>query len=112
MNLTKLFSILNTVLPNKIFYGSNIYDNDDNASMPFIVYQEITKRPRGYVDNHPSWYRSTIQITLVTKSKDINLERSLEKTMLDNDLIYSVISENRNSDRSVNRVYEINMEEI
>jgi hypothetical protein len=112
MNLNKLFSILNTVLPNKVFYGTNIYDNDDNASMPFIVYQEISKRSRGFQDNHPTWYRSTVQITIVTKKKDLALEGLLEKTMLDNNLVYSLISENRNADKSLNRVYEIYMEEI
>jgi len=112
MNLNELFSILNSVLPDKVFYGTNVYDNDDNASMPFIVYQEVTKRPRGYEDNHPTWYRSLVQITLVTKKKDLTLEGLLEKAMLDNGLVFSLISENRNADKSLNRVYEIYMEEI
>ena len=39
MKLSELYSILNKVLEDKIFYGTNVYDNEDNASMPFIVYQ-------------------------------------------------------------------------
>lgn len=112
MKLERLFSILNKVIPNKVFYGSNVYDNEDNVTMPFIVYQEVTKRPSGYSDNLPMWYRSSIQITLVTKKKDLVLEGLLEKAMLDNNLVYSLLSENRNEDKSLNRVYEIYMEEI
>lgn len=112
MDLLGVYNILNKVLPDKVFYGSNIYDNFDNASMPFIVYQEITKRPRSFRDNKPGWYRSLVQITLVTKSKDINLESLLEQALLDNNLVFFLLSENRNQDKSLNRVYEIYMEEI
>lgn len=112
MNLEKLFSILNNIIPNKVFYGSNVYDNDDNATMPFIVYQEVTKRPSGFSDNLPMWYRSSVQITLVTKKKDLVLEQKLEKIMLDSNLVFSLLSENKNEDKSLNRVYEIYMEEI
>lgn len=112
MKLDKLFSILNKVIPDKVFYGSNVYDNEDNSTMPFIVYQEVTKRPSGFSDNVPIWYRSSVQITLVTKKKDLVLEQLLEKTMLDNALAFSLLSEFRNDDKSLNRVYEITMEEI
>ena len=112
MKLSELFSILNLALPNKVFYGTNVYDNDDNASMPFIVYQEVSKRPRGFDDDKPTWYRSSVQITLVTKNKDLTLEGLLEKAILDNGLVYTLISENRNADKSLNRIYEIYMEEI
>jgi hypothetical protein len=112
MVLTELYSILDSVLEGKVFYGSNVYDNDDNATMPFIVYQEISKRPSGFADNHVRWYRSSVQITLVTKAKDIALEEKLEKTLLGKDLAFSLLSESRNADKSMSRVYEIYMEEI
>ena len=47
MTLEDVVMILKSVLPDKVFYGSNVYDNEDNASMPYIVYQEITKRAIG-----------------------------------------------------------------
>lgn len=112
MEIKKLYSLLNKVLPNKVFYGSNIYDNEDYASMPYIVYQEVNKRPIGYHDNIPIYYGSTIQITLVCKSKSLELEKNLEKTLLDNEFNYSLLSEFFNTDKSVNRVYEIKMEDL
>lgn len=112
MTLEEIYSILDTVLPNKVFYGSNIYDNDDNASMPYIVYQEISKRAIGYHDDKPILFTTSIQITLVTKNKNPELEKMLEQTLLNNNINYSLTTEFHNSDRSVNRVYEINnMEE-
>lgn len=111
MNLEELFSILNKVLPDKVSYGTNIYDNENNVEMPYIVYQEISRRPIGYADNIPLPYSSNIQITLVVKKKDLLLERRLEKELLNNNLSYSLLSEFHNSDKSVNRVYEIKMEE-
>lgn len=89
MKLEDVFTTLNKVLPKKVFYGTNIYDNDDNAKMPYIVYQEISKRPIGFADNVPLCYSSTIQITLVTKRKDTSLEKSLETTLLNNNYSYS-----------------------
>ena len=112
MTLEGLVNIIKPVLPNKVFYGSNIYDNLDNAKMPYIVYKEISKRPIGYRDNIPLPYSSRIQITLVTKKKTLSLERELEKTLLENNISFELSSEFFNSDRSVNRVYQITMEEI
>lgn len=112
MRLEELYSILKSVLPEKVFYGMNIYDNSDNAEMPYIVYQEISKRAIGYHDDKPILFSTVIQITLVTKRKDQNLEKRLEETLLNNNINYSLTSEFLNADRSVNRVYEINnMEE-
>ena len=112
MRLEELYSILKSVLPEKVFYGMNIYDNNDNAEMPYIVYQEISKRAIGYHDDKPILLSTVIQITLVTKRKDQNLEKRLEETLLNNNINYSLTSEFLNADRSVNRVYEINnMEE-
>lgn len=112
MDLKTLFSILNSVLESRVFYSSNIYDNGDNASMPYIVYQEVTKRPIGYSDDAPISYKSNVQITLVTKSKNQKLENKLESAFRNNNLNYSMINESHNSDKSINRVYEIQMEEF
>ena len=111
MKLEELKSILDKVLKDKVFYGINAYDNDDNASMPYIVFQEVSKRPIGYADNKCLPFVLNIQITLVTKIKSPSLEQALEKTLLDNGLNYSLISEFFNSDKSINRVYEIKLEE-
>lgn len=112
MYLKEIFTILNTVLPSKVFYGINIYDNQSNADMPYIVYQEINRRPIGYHDDVPILYEASIQITLVSKRKDLELEKALEKTLLKSKYNYSLISEYFNSDKSINRVYEIKMEDI
>lgn len=112
MEIDALFKVLSKALKDKVFYGTNTYDNFDNASMPFIVYQEISKRPIGFMDNKPISYRSNIQITLVTKNKDLKLEKKLETTLLSEGLVFSLVSEFKNDDKSINRVYEISMEEI
>ena len=112
MTLESICTILRGVLPDKVFYGTNVYDDEDNASMPYIVYQEISKRAIGYGDNLPLAFSSKIQITLVTKKKDLSLERNIEKALLDNEISFELTSEFFNSDRSVNRVYQITMEEI
>lgn len=111
MTLSELFSILKIIIPNKVFYGINVYDNNDNAEMPYIVYQVISKRPIGYHDNVPILYMNQIQITLVSSSKSISLEETLETTLLKNNLNFTMISEFINDDKSVNRIYEISMEE-
>lgn len=112
MNLENLYSILNTVLPTKVTYGINIYDNGEVITMPYIVYQIRSERPKGYHDDKPIFYNSVVQITLVTKKKDLVLEKKLESILLENDITYELISEFHNSDMSVNRVYEINMEDF
>ena len=111
MTLESICKILRSVLPDKVFYGTNVYDDGDNASMPYIVYQEISKRAIGYGDNLPLAFSSKIQITLVTKKKDLSLERNLEKALLDNEISFELTSEFFNSDKSLNRIYQINMEE-
>lgn len=112
MKLSDIYDVLNGVLAGKIFYALNVYDNDESVSMPYIVYQEISKRAGGYHDDRPIFYNQSIQITLVTKNKDMELERKLEKALLSNGFNYSLLSEYTNSDKSINRAYEINnMEE-
>lgn len=112
MNFEGLYSILNEVLPDKVFYGINVYDNEEAASMPYIVYQERSKKPIGYHDDVPIYYASVVQITLVTKVKSPELERRLESCLLENSITYEMLSEFPNSDKSINRVYEIKMEDL
>ncbi|MCH3976410.1 MAG: hypothetical protein LKE36_02215 [Bacilli bacterium] len=108
--LKKLRNVLLTVLPT-VMYARLDYDNEQNAKPPFIVYQEISKRAPIYGDDRPRYYLRTIQITLITKNKDEVLEEKLEKALLDNDYIFSLTSEFENSDHSINRVYEIRLED-
>lgn len=112
MYLSKIYNALNDVLNGKVFYGNNVYDNFENASMPYIVYQELSKRPASYSDDIPTFYKSDVQITLVTKNKNKELEEKLEQVLLNNGFAFSLISEFKNQDKSVNRVYEITMEVI
>ena len=109
--LKKLRRVLLTVLPTVIYMALD-YDNEQNADPPFIVYQEISKRPPTYGDDKPIYYLRTIQITLITKKKDEVLEEKLENALLDNDYIFSLTAEYKNSDGSMNRVYEIRLEEF
>lgn len=109
--LKKLRQVLLTVLPT-VIYAHLDYDNEQNAEPPFIVYQEISKRPPQFGDDRPVYYERTIQITLITKKKDEALEEQLEKALLDHDYIFSLTSEFANSDNSINRVYEIRLEDF
>ena len=104
--LKKLRETLLTVLPT-VIYAHIDYDNEQNADPPFILYQEISKRPQNCRDDRPGYYQRTIQITLSTKKKDEALEEKLEKALLDKDYIFSLTSEYRNSDGSIYRVYEM-----
>lgn len=109
--LSTLRDVLLMVLPTVIYAH---YDEDDESSAepPFIVYQEISKRPPSYSDDKPIYYERVIQINLITKKKDIVLEESLESVLMAHDYVYSLIHEYKNSDGSINRVYEIKLEEI
>ena len=109
--LKKLRATLLTVLPT-VIYAHIDYDNEQNADPPFIVYQEISKRPPSFGDDKPIYYLRTIQITLLTKKKDEVLEEKLEKALLKNDYIFSLLNEFRNSDGSISRVYEIRLEDF
>lgn len=109
--LKKLRQILLTVLPT-VIYAHLDSDNEQNAEPPFIIYQEISKRPPSYGDDKPVYYLRTIQITLLTKKKDEALEEKLEKALLKNDYVFSLTSEYANSDHSINRVYEIRLEDF
>ena len=52
------------------------------------------------------------QITVKNVVKDLNLEEDLEQALLDSGLVFSLLSESTNSDKSISRIYEIYMEEI
>ena len=109
--LTKLRRVLLTVLPS-VNYAHNDYDSESNPKPPFIVYQEISKRPPGYADDKPIYYERTIQITLITKKKDTVLEEKLEKALLDNDYVFSLTTDYKNSDGTLNSIYEIRLEDF
>ena len=109
--LKKLRQVLLTVLPT-VIYAHIDYDNEQKADPPLIVYQEISKRPQNFRDDKPGYYLREIQITLITKKKDESLEEKLEKALLQNDYIFSLTTEFKNSDGSINRVYEIRLEDF
>ena len=109
--LKKLRQVLLSVLQT-VIYAHLDYDNEQNAEPPFIVYQEISKRPPSFGDDKPIYYLRTIQITLLTRKKDEVLEEKLERALLKNDYIFSLTSEFKNSDGSINRVYEIRLEDF
>ena len=50
--LKKLRQVLLSVLPT-VIYAHLDYDNEQNAEPPFIVYQEISKRPPSFGDDKP-----------------------------------------------------------
>ena len=111
MYLEKLRSTLLKVV-DKVFYATNDYDNEDNAEPPFIVYQETSKRASVFAEDKPVFYTSAIQITLVTKKKDINQENKMVRTLLQNGYTPENLSEFKNEDGSINKVYEVRLEEI
>jgi len=110
--LTQLYQILQTVIPNKVTYGTNIVDAIALDVYPFIVYQEISNRGTAYADNRPTIRIATYQITLVTEQKDPSLEERLETALSSSGFNYQMTTEYVNEDNSVNRVYEIKQEEI
>lgn len=111
-HLTQIYQLLQAVLPNKVTYGTNIVDAIDLDVYPFIVYQEISNRAVTYADNRPSVRIITYQITLVTQEKNPSLEAQLEVALSGSGFNYQMVTEYVNEDNSVNRVYEIKLEEI
>jgi len=110
-NLERIYQTLDGVLHNKVSYGTNVVDVGEASVLPFIVYQEISKRPVSYADDRSIIRVSTIQITLVTENKNQGIEQSLEEALYVNGYNYQMITEYLNDDGSINRVYEIKMEE-
>jgi len=110
--IEQLFQILDTVLPNRVSYGTNIVDANEFNVYPFIVYQEISDRVQTYADNKSAVRIITYQITLVTESKNPIIEEQLESALYQSGFNYQMITEYVNDDNSVTRVYEIKQEEI
>jgi hypothetical protein len=110
--IEQLFQILDSVLPNRVSYGTNIVDANELHVYPFIVYQEITDRVQTYADNKSAVRIITYQITLLTESKNPIFEEQLESALYQSGFNYQMITEYVNDDNSVNRVYEIKQEEI
>ena len=108
-NLEFLYQILNQVLPNNVFYSISI---KDKIELPVIVYQELKKRNKIYADDSYLLKESTIQITLITKDKSINLEKSLESKLTANDIEFNMVNEFYLLDSGLYRIYEIKMEEL
>lgn len=111
-HLAQIYTLLQSVIPNKVTYGTNIVDAMELDVYPFIVYQEISNRAFTYADNRPSVRIITYQITLVTKEKNPIIEEQLEKALQASGFNYQMVTEYVNEDNSVNRVYEIKLEEI
>ena len=109
--LEKLRACLSTVV-STVTYGTNEYDNDNTGKVPFIVYQVISKRAPVHNDDKPGYFESLVQISLVTKSKSLSLESSLENALLANGYNFAVSTEYQNSDKSICRVYEVRLEEF
>ena len=111
-HLTQIYTLLQSVIPNKVTYGSNIVDAIDLDVYPFIVYQEISNRAVTYADNCPSVRIITYQITLVTQEKSPTIEVQLEEALSASGFHFQMVTEFVNEDNSVNRVYEIKLEDI
>lgn len=111
-SLEKIFTILNTVLPDRVTYGTNIVDAATVDVYPFIVYQEISNRSIVVADDRTLVRVITYQITLVTEDKTPILEDTLEEALRAQGYVYEMTTEYVNEDNSVNRIYEIRQEEI
>jgi len=105
-----IYDLLNGVLPNKVFYGTNRVDETDEV-YPFIVYQEVSNRAVTYADNVTFVRIITLQITLVTERKEPTMEELLEEALMLSGFNYQMVTEYFNEDSSINRVYEIKMED-
>ena len=104
-----IFNVLNEVLPGRVYYALQV---KENAKVPFIVYQEISKRSTSFHDDHSFMKTSTIQISLITNSKDLALEKELEDKLTLYDVEFQMTSEYYLKDSGVYRIYEIKMEEF
>jgi|SRR5690625_44401 len=108
-SLEFIYEVLNEVIPNNVYYAVSI---KDKVLLPIIVYQELNKRNKIYADDSYLLKESVIQISLITKDKNITLERKLEKELTKNDIDYKMVSEFYLPDSGLYRIYEIKMEEF
>lgn len=109
--LKRIYEVLNSVLKNKVTYGKreHIAINNNNE---YIIYQVISNRGVLYCDDKIRLRVVTIQINLITKNKNLELENRLEDFLDANGFSFQMVSEYQNDDFSINRVYEIKMEVI
>ncbi len=103
-----IYQILNEVLLDKVYYALSI---EEKIKLPIIIYQELSKRNVIFSDDQHLLKVSTIQITLITKDKNINLERTLENKFKQYDLEFNMVNEFYLKDSGLYRIYEIKMEE-
>jgi hypothetical protein len=102
-----LYQVLNYVIPEQVSYGKKeSLEQIDN----YIVYQEISNRGSLYADDRVHMRILTIQINLITKEKNLELEERLEVSLSLANYEFQMLSEYQNEDGSINRVYEIKME--
>lgn len=107
--LEYLYTILKDVIPDNVHYIVNV---TDKVAYPAIIYYELSSKSAVYADDEPIYKRRVIQITLITKTKQIRLERKLEKKLDQNDIDYYMIHEYLVKGEGLHRVYEIKMEEF
>jgi hypothetical protein len=103
--------LLNQVLPNKVFYGTNLSQSIDDSVYPYLVYQEVSNRGLVYADNQTLVRQISIQILLITEKKDPSLENQLENKLSSEGFNYQMVTEYLNEEGIVHRVYEIKMED-
>jgi hypothetical protein len=105
--LESLFTTLNSVLPGQVSYGKkdSIDESDD-----YIIYQEVSNRGSMYADDKVTMRILTIQLNLITKHKNLDLEEKLEVSLYYGGYEFQMITEYQNEDGSINRVYEIKLE--
>lgn len=104
-----LYQTLNYVCPGQVSYGTkeNLAQSDT-----YIIYQEISNRGTIYADDKVKVRILTIQINLITKRKNLELEEKLEVSLYLAGYAFQMLTEYQNEDGSINRVYEIKMEVI
>lgn len=111
MTLKSLYTFLSSLVDGRVYYGLNHYDENEQLK-PYITYFEVNKRATIFSDNKPNYYTSTIQITLVTDKKDIQLEKSIEASFLKEEINFQLLSEYRSDEGEIFRAYEIKMEDF
>lgn len=104
-----LYQVLNQVLENKVYYALSI---KESIELPIVVYQELKNKSKLFADDSYIFRESTIQITLITKDKNLRLEKALEDKLKENDINYQLVNEFYLNKSGLYRIYEIKMEEI
>ncbi|MFH5880885.1 hypothetical protein [Liberiplasma polymorphum] len=108
--IKKLYNALKEITECDVFYGTNNSVKNPSDKVPFIVYQELYRNTIFYGDNQSLLRSITFQVTLVTESKDLDIEEKLEKKLTDNDYRYTLLSEFVSPEGSITRNYEIKQE--